>query len=94
MRTEIKPKDLRNIIGLKDWEKETNILFNADAEQAEVNTTDYAIIKQLQAVAKKNKDTVKVYKLTPLNNSERIDSYTFVLPRSLVNIGGEILSKN
>ena len=32
MRTEIKPKDLRNITGLKDWEKETNILFNADAE--------------------------------------------------------------
>ena len=33
MRTEIKPKDLRNITGLKDWEKETNILFNADTEQ-------------------------------------------------------------
>lgn len=51
MRTEIKPKDLRNITGLKDWEKETNILFNADAEQAKATERElsafYALGKQL-----------------------------------------------
>lgn len=94
MRKEIKPKDIRNITGLKDFERETNILFNAEGDIAEICTTEYEIMKRLQAVAKKNKDTVKVFACAPMNDAERIDCYVFTMPRDMLTAGGESFSKN